>query len=170
MAINHLKLISLLCDLILIWLRLGNSTNSELQKFDITGFELCVFNVLVAPYTDKENFLTVDFVERFVILNQGAPDWSRSSILEPPVWTIRTTWTNSGAFLNLSEICSFNIIINIMGCSTIKADLILGTRLLNPRNMVYLLRSEFTDMCPNIIGSTSPVHSFKQGYSPRRTS
>jgi len=137
MALNLSKaFLSLyLCTLVLFLSR--NPGASELKKFDVTGFELCAFNLVVEPHTTKQHILTTDFVERFVILNQGAQ-----------TWTLRTVSNNNSAFINLPELCSINIIISIVGCSKITVHEILGTHLVNnPRSIVYLVKSDLCDSC-----------------------
>jgi len=67
-------------------------------------------------------------------------------------------------YLKLKEFCSVNILVSIVGCSTLHLDFILGSRLYNPLSIVYIFHGESIQNCDG-----SRYRSIKYGARVRFT-
>jgi len=112
-------------------------------SFNVTGSERCIFNLIIAPHIVKDAS-TTDFVDHLAISNRGLQLWTNLSM--------STNETNKYLFLTsnylkFKEYCSVNILVSVVGCSTLHLDFILGSRFYNPRSIVYIFHGESIQNC-----------------------
>jgi len=118
-----------------------HANNAESLRFDVTGFEPCVFNLVIAPTSEPgKDISTDDFVERFTVSNQRLKLWTIST------WPVLPSneSTRVKSLFHRNEVCSINVVVSIVGTSKIGIEHALGTRLYNPQNILYFVRGGYT--------------------------
>jgi len=124
------KILLVICLLVIVSAKAGNTSNI---KLNVTGFEKCIFNLVVVPH-DSKDIPTTDFVEHFVVSNREALQ----------LWTISTMSVNETSASSLTsqylkEIYSINIVVSIVGCSELDLFLVLESRVFNPNSILYIV-------------------------------
>jgi len=130
----------LLFSKVVLFIFILETNTTSLLTLNTTGYDNCIFNLVVAPLPEEDILSSVDFVGSFVNSNPGTQPWTIS---------IMSANDSDVLFLsaNLIETCSINILISISGCLPINLPFIFDSRAYNPHNILYIAQGKPSEQC-----------------------
>jgi len=123
----------------LIIIATATLVNPSPWNLDVSGFERCDFNIIVAPQFAKD-ISTADFIDLFTTSNQAPQLWT---ILKQPI-NVYSSMLLTSRPLYFKEHCSINILVNLVGCSPVALSFIFGSRLYSYNNILYMIIGQIT--------------------------